>query len=51
MLDFVDLIINDTNTFRIETVPYGGVKDSDFGREGVRFAMEEMREVRVQVHR
>ncbi len=32
-------------------MPYGGVKDSGFGREGVRFAMEEMCEVRVVVRR
>lgn len=41
------LIINDVPTFRIDNMPYGGVKDSGFGREGVRYAMKEMSEIRL----
>lgn len=46
-LEVGGLIVGDTNTFRIDTMPYGGVKDSGFGREGVEFAMREMMEVKV----
>ncbi|MFN7964841.1 MAG: aldehyde dehydrogenase family protein [Acidobacteriota bacterium] len=41
------VVINDASTFRVEAMPYGGVKDSGFGREGVRWAMEEMTEPRL----
>jgi len=40
------VMVNQVPTFRVETMPYGGVKDSGFGREGVRYAMEEMTELR-----
>jgi len=40
------VLINQVPTFRVENMPYGGVKDSGFGREGVRFAMGEMTEPR-----
>ncbi len=40
------VLINQTPTFRVENMPYGGVKDSGFGREGVRYAMDEMTELR-----
>lgn len=43
-LDVGGVIINDVPTYRIDHMPYGGVKDSGFGREGVRYAMEEMTE-------
>jgi len=39
--------VNDVPTFRIDHMPYGGVKDSGFGREGVRYAVEEMTEMRL----
>jgi glyceraldehyde-3-phosphate dehydrogenase (NADP+) len=38
------VIVNDVPTFRIDHMPYGGVKDSGAGREGVRYAIEEMTE-------
>jgi acyl-CoA reductase-like NAD-dependent aldehyde dehydrogenase len=41
------VIIGDVPTFRIDQMPYGGVKESGFGREGVRYAMEEMTELRL----
>jgi glyceraldehyde-3-phosphate dehydrogenase (NADP+) len=41
------LMINDTSTFRIDHMPYGGVKQSGFGREGVRYAIEEMTEMKL----
>ena len=40
------VLINDVPTFRVENMPYGGIKDSGFGREGIRYAMEEMTEIR-----
>lgn len=41
------LMVNDYPTYRIDHMPYGGVKDSGFGREGIRYAMEEMTELRL----
>jgi acyl-CoA reductase-like NAD-dependent aldehyde dehydrogenase len=38
------LIVNDVPTFRVDSMPYGGTRDSGLGREGVRFAIEEMTE-------
>lgn len=48
-LEFGSVIINDTPNFRVDNMPYGGVKESGFGREGVRYAMEEMTELRLIV--
>jgi acyl-CoA reductase-like NAD-dependent aldehyde dehydrogenase len=45
-LEVGGVLINQVPTFRVESMPYGGVKDSGFGREGIRWAMEEMTEVR-----
>lgn len=45
------LIINDYPMFRVDIMPYGGVKDSGFGREGVRCAIEEYTEPRLMVVR
>lgn len=41
------VMINDVPTFRSDLMPYGGRKQSGIGREGVRFAMEEMTELKV----
>ena len=45
-LDVGAVLINQVPTFRTENMPYGGIKDSGFGREGVRFAIEEMTELK-----
>jgi glyceraldehyde-3-phosphate dehydrogenase (NADP+) len=41
------VIVNDSSAFRIDHMPYGGVKDSGFGREGIRYAIEEMTEMKL----
>jgi aldehyde dehydrogenase (NAD+) len=43
------LIVNDVSAFRADQMPYGGSKDSGFGREGLKYAMEEMTEPRIMV--
>ena len=43
------LIVGDTPSWRLDTMPFGGVKESGFGREGVRSAIEEMTEPRMLV--
>ncbi len=48
-LDVGGVIANDYPTLRVDNMPYGGIKDSGFGREGVRYAMEEMSERKVLV--
>lgn len=40
------IVINDVPSYRVDNMPYGGVKDSGLGREGIRFAMEDMTEIR-----
>jgi glyceraldehyde-3-phosphate dehydrogenase (NADP+) len=46
-LDVGGVIANDVPQYRVDNMPYGGVKDSGFGREGVRYAIEEMTELRL----
>lgn len=48
-LEVGGVVINDVPSFRVDHMPYGGVKDSGFGREGVRYAIEEMTELRLLV--
>ena len=48
-LEVGGVIVNDFPTFRVDNFPYGGVKDSGLGREGVRYTMEEITEPRVLV--
>jgi len=45
------VLIGDAPSFRVDHMPYGGVKDSGFGREGLRFAIEELTEKRLLVIR
>jgi acyl-CoA reductase-like NAD-dependent aldehyde dehydrogenase len=45
-LEVGGVVINDVPSYRVDNMPYGGVKDSGLGREGVRFAMEDMSEIR-----
>lgn len=48
-LEVGGVIINDIPTYRVDHMPYGGVKLSGFGREGVKYAIEEMTELRLMV--
>jgi acyl-CoA reductase-like NAD-dependent aldehyde dehydrogenase len=48
-LEVGGLVVGDTPTWRMDPMPYGGVKASGLGREGVRYAMEEMTEPRLLV--
>ena len=46
-LEVGGVILNDIPTYRIDHMPYGGVKDSGLGREGMRYAIEEMTELKL----
>ncbi len=48
-LEVGGLIVGDMSSFRIDHMPYGGVKDSGLGREGLRYAIEDMTELRLLV--
>ena len=50
-LEVGGVVIGDVPSWRVDNMPYGGVKDSGLGREGVRFAMEDMKEIRLLVIR
>ncbi|MBL8677685.1 MAG: aldehyde dehydrogenase family protein [Myxococcales bacterium] len=45
------LVVNEASNFRVDSMPYGGTKDSGFGREGVRFAIDELAEKKLLVVR
>ncbi len=45
-LEVGGVVIGDVPSWRVDHMPYGGVKDSGLGREGIRFAMEDMSEIR-----
>ena len=49
VLDVGGVIINDMPTWRLDPMPYGGVKQSGYGREGLRYAIEEMTELKLMV--
>ena len=48
-LDVGGVMINDVPTFRVDQMPYGGMKDSGVGREGPRFAIEDMTQLKMVV--
>jgi len=50
-LDVGGVIIGDIPSWRVDHMPYGGVKESGLGREGIRFAIEDMTEIRLMVLR
>ncbi len=45
-LEVGGVVVNDVPSYRVGNMPYGGVKDSGLGREGIRFAIEDMTEIR-----
>ncbi len=50
-LEVGGVVIGDVPSFRVDNMPYGGVKESGLGREGVRFAIDDMTEIRMMVIR
>lgn len=48
-IDVGGLQVNSASTFRVDHMPYGGIKASGFGREGVKYTIEEMTELRLMV--
>jgi acyl-CoA reductase-like NAD-dependent aldehyde dehydrogenase len=50
-LDVGGLMVNEVPTFRVDHMPYGGVKQSGFGREGLRYAIEEMTELKLVAYK
>jgi acyl-CoA reductase-like NAD-dependent aldehyde dehydrogenase len=48
-LEVGGVIVNDVPTYRVDLMPYGGVKDSGLGREGLRWSIEDMTELRLMV--
>lgn len=51
LLEVGGVIVGDVPSFRVDNMPYGGVKDSGLGREGIRYAIEDMTELRLLVIR
>ncbi|MDT0593375.1 aldehyde dehydrogenase family protein [Glaciecola petra] len=50
-LDVGGVVIGDVPSWRVDNMPYGGVKESGLGREGIRYAIEDMTEIRLMVLR
>lgn len=50
-LEVGGVVIQDVPSWRVDNMPYGGVKDSGLGREGIRYAIEDMTETRLLVIR
>ena len=48
-LDVGGVVINDVPTYRVDHMPYGGIKESGIGREGLRWAIEDMTELKLMV--
>jgi glyceraldehyde-3-phosphate dehydrogenase (NADP+) len=46
-MDVGGIMINDSGDYRIDAMPFGGVKKSGLGREGIKFAIQEMTEPKV----
>ena len=46
-LEVGGVVIGDIPSWRVDHMPYGGVKDSGLGREGIKYAMEDMTEIRL----
>ena len=50
-LEVGGVVLGDVPSWRVDHMPYGGVKDSGLGREGIRYAIEDMTEIRLLVVR
>lgn len=50
-LEVGGVVVNDVPTFRVDPMPYGGIKDSGLGREGLKYAIEELTELKLLVLR
>lgn len=51
VLEVGGVVVGDVPSFRVDNMPYGGVKDSGLGREGIRYAIEDMTELRLLILR
>ena len=48
-LEVGGVVVNDVPTFRVDHMPYGGIKDSGLGREGIKYAILDMMEAKILV--